>query len=65
MKLKPMKSKPATPPLVHFALRTEASTIAELEELADIDQRKLRTVASMALKEGAKVLRKKWTSVKR
>ena len=62
MKPKPMNKKQT---LVHFALRTEESTIAELEQLAVMDDRKLRTVANMALKEGAKVLRKRFTRTTR
>lgn len=62
MKPKHMNKKQT---LVHFALRTEESTIAELEQLAVMDDRKLRTVANMALKEGAKVLRKRFTRATR
>ena len=49
-----MKSEP----LIHFALRTDQETVDALQKLADGSDRKLRSVANKALKEGVKILKK-------
>ena len=47
--------------LIHFALRTQQETVDLLQKISDKDKynRKLRTVASEALKIGAEVIAKR------
>ena len=54
VKINQMKSEP----LIHFALRTDQETVDALQKLADGSDRKLRSVANKALKEGVKILKK-------
>lgn len=52
-------------PLIHFSIRTDAETIAMLEKLAKLEDRKLRNMANKALKVGVETISRRHDRVKR
>lgn len=51
--------------LIHFSIRTDAETIAALEKLAKVEDRKLRNMANKALKVGVETIFRRHNRVKR